>query len=191
MRVRNPSLPFPTPAQADLVRGSGFAVRRGAAFGLAGCIKGFGIAVLKSNDIMTALEEAAADKAPEPRQGALFAFECLSEALGILFEPYVIRILPLLLKAFGDQVDFVRDAAHGASKVRRPPWLSRWWAWGGLPLLLAPGPAWRVLGVGAPMGRVPAATVGGRGCGRRCCARPGCVPGTCPLCPTLGCGRFP
>jgi hypothetical protein len=32
------------------------------------------------------------------RQGALFAFECLSETLGILFEPYVIRILPALLK---------------------------------------------------------------------------------------------
>ena len=31
-------------------------------------------------------------------QGALFAFECLSETLGILFEPYVIRILPFLLK---------------------------------------------------------------------------------------------
>lgn len=31
-------------------------------------------------------------------QGALFAFETLSESLGLLFEPYVIRILPLLLK---------------------------------------------------------------------------------------------
>ena len=28
----------------------------------------------------------------------MFAFECLSESLGILFEPYVIRILPVLLK---------------------------------------------------------------------------------------------
>lgn len=54
--------------QADLIRGDSFAVRRGAAFGLAGCVKGFGIAVLKSFDIMTALEEAAQDKAAEARQ---------------------------------------------------------------------------------------------------------------------------
>ena len=31
------------------------------------------------------------------REGALHAFECLSEALERLFEPYIITILPLLL----------------------------------------------------------------------------------------------
>ena len=150
--MKEQAAPLLARLQADLVHPSDFAVRRGAAYGLAGCVKGFGIAVLKSNDVMAVLEEAAQAKAPEPRQvhvvftvdnlacclalqssvsvglagirvmwegggyrwlagenmsslcfslvpqGAMFAFECLSESLGLLFEPYVIRILPVLLK---------------------------------------------------------------------------------------------
>ena len=54
--------------QNDLINGADFAVRRGAVYGIAGCIKGFGIAVLKSLDVMTVLEEAAQAKSPEARQ---------------------------------------------------------------------------------------------------------------------------
>ena len=43
------------------------------------------------------------------REGALFAFEALSERLGRLFEPYVISILPMLLVCFGDSVPAVRE----------------------------------------------------------------------------------
>ena len=49
--------------------------------------------------------------------GALCAFECLSEKMGRLFEPYVIHILPSLLTAFGDSSPQVRDAAVAASRV--------------------------------------------------------------------------
>lgn len=49
--------------------------------------------------------------------GALCAFECLSEKLGRLFEPYVIHILPSLLTAFGDSSPQVRESAVAASRV--------------------------------------------------------------------------
>lgn len=42
----------------------------------------------------------------------MFAFECLSESLGLLFEPYVIRIIPVLLKGLGEGAFQVRDAAQ-------------------------------------------------------------------------------
>ncbi len=100
------------------VRGKSYGERRGGAFGLAGLVKGLGLQSLKTNSAMPALEAAAADaKAPESREGAMLAFECLGEALGMLFEPYVIRILPLLLKSFGDATPSVRDAAACTSKV--------------------------------------------------------------------------
>jgi HEAT repeat protein len=47
----------------------------------------------------------------------LFAFECLSDRLGLLFEPYVISIVPVLLKSFSHSSDHVREAAQIAAKV--------------------------------------------------------------------------
>lgn len=50
------------------------------------------------------------------RQGALFALELLSDRLGMLFEPYVITIIPTLLKCFSHSSDHVREAANLAAK---------------------------------------------------------------------------
>ena len=73
-------------------------------------MKGLGISSLKAYGIMDALKVAVENKKePLAREGALFAFEALSERLGRLFEPYVISILPMLLICFGDTVPSVRE----------------------------------------------------------------------------------
>ena len=101
---------------ATLTGGARYADRCGAAFGLAGVVKGLGISALKSFAIVDALKAAAEDKgSPSAREGALLAFQCLCAKLGRLFEPYVIHILPLLLACFGDANAGVRDAALGAA----------------------------------------------------------------------------
>jgi hypothetical protein len=110
--LKESSAPILSRLLSELITGSSFAIRRGASFGLAGCVKGFGIACLKSSDVMTTLEEAAQSKVPEARQGAMFAFETLSESLGLLFEPYVIRILPFLLKVSTISEVFVAGTAQ-------------------------------------------------------------------------------
>jgi len=46
----------------------------------------------------------------------MFAYETLCESLGMLFEPYVTRSLPFLLKCVGDPVPDVREAASYAAK---------------------------------------------------------------------------
>ncbi|GBE83943.1 eIF-2-alpha kinase activator GCN1 [Sparassis crispa] len=102
----------------ELFNAPKYAVRRGAAYGLAGAVKGAGISAMKEYNIVERLKAASEDKKRyEPRQGAMFAFETFSSTLGRLFEPYVTHILPVLLTSFGDTVPDVRDATHDAARV--------------------------------------------------------------------------
>ncbi|KAJ3137204.1 translational activator of GCN4 [Physocladia obscura] len=95
-----------------------YAERRGAAYGIAGAVKGKGIGSLKEFGIINSLKEAIEDKKKyERREGALFAFETLSVTLGRLFEPYVIQILPLLLVCYGDSQREVREATNYTCKA--------------------------------------------------------------------------
>ncbi|GME84347.1 unnamed protein product [Ambrosiozyma monospora] len=56
-------------------------------------------------------------KDAKKREGVSFAFECLSQSLGALFEPYVIEILPIVLKNLGDHSAEVREATDYATRV--------------------------------------------------------------------------
>lgn len=92
--------------------------RKGAAYGVAGIVKGLGILSLKQLDIMGKLTEAITDKkVANHREGALFAFEMLCNMLGRLFEPYIVHILPHLLLCFGDSIEHVRQAADDTAKA--------------------------------------------------------------------------
>ena len=103
---------------AQVTHGAGYAERRGAAFGLAGAVKGMGIGSLKLFGVMDAVKAAVEDKNnPEAREGALMAFELLNVRLGRLFEPYVVHVLPLLLVCFGDQNEHVRAATVAAARA--------------------------------------------------------------------------
>ncbi|KAG9447741.1 hypothetical protein H6P81_013869 [Aristolochia fimbriata] len=102
----------------QLMNSDKYGERRGAAFGLAGVTKGFGISSLKKYGIMAALQRGLEDRnLAKSREGALLGFECMCEKLGKLFEPYVIQMLPLLLVSFSDQVIAVREAAECAARA--------------------------------------------------------------------------
>ncbi|KAL4068779.1 armadillo-type protein, partial [Scleroderma yunnanense] len=102
----------------ELLNAPKYAARRGAAYGLAGAIKGLGIGSIKRFDVISRLKMATEEKKRfELRQGAMFAFETLSSTLGRLFEPYITLILPLLLTTFGDGTADVREAAQEAARV--------------------------------------------------------------------------
>ncbi|KAK2840962.1 hypothetical protein Q7C36_012541 [Tachysurus vachellii] len=101
-----------------LLESDKYAERKGAAYGLAGLVKGLGILSLKQQDIMTTLTDAIQDKKnARCREGALFAFEMLCNMLGKLFEPYVVHVLPHLLLCFGDGNQYVREAADDCAKA--------------------------------------------------------------------------
>lgn len=102
----------------ELFHAPKYGERRGAAYGLAGIIKGTGISGIKEFDVIERLRSAMEDKkAFEPRQGAIFAIETMSATLGRNFEPYIIELLPSLLASFGDASPDVREATEDAAKV--------------------------------------------------------------------------
>ncbi|XP_068094819.1 stalled ribosome sensor GCN1 [Hyperolius riggenbachi] len=103
---------------ALLLESDKYAERKGAAYGLAGLVKGLGILSLKQQEMMSTLTEAIQDKKNfRRREGALFAFEMLCNMLGKLFEPYVVHVLPHLLLCFGDGNQYVREAADECAKA--------------------------------------------------------------------------
>ena len=92
--------------------------RRGAAYGIAGLIKGTGVAGVREFNVLDRLGSALEEKKRfEPRQGAMFAIETLTTTLGRTFEPYAIQLLPSLLTSLGDPVPDVREAADETAKV--------------------------------------------------------------------------
>ncbi|ESW98430.1 hypothetical protein KL918_005153 [Ogataea parapolymorpha] len=101
-----------------LFDGASLAQRRGAAYGIAGLVKGAGLKSLAENDVIRNLVDAADDKKnPHKREGVSFAFETLSQSLGALFEPYVIEILPIVLRSLGDPSPEVREATDYAARM--------------------------------------------------------------------------
>jgi hypothetical protein len=80
-------------------------------------ISNIGIPSLKQQDIITRLKLACEGGDVNSRQGSLFAFEFLSLRLGLLFEPFVISIVPSLLKSFSHSSDHVREACGQTTKT--------------------------------------------------------------------------
>lgn len=102
----------------DLLGSKKYATRRGAAYGLAGTVKGRGVFILRKTRLMSRLKAASEErKDSNQRQGAFLAYELLSLLLGPTFEPYVIQIVPQLLIGFGDSSADVREACLDASKT--------------------------------------------------------------------------
>ncbi|KAI0437982.1 armadillo-type protein [Xylaria telfairii] len=101
-----------------LLASKNYAAKRGAAYGLAGLIRGRGISALREYRILITLKSATENKKePQQREGAFIAFELLPTILGRLFEPYVIQIVPQLLTGFGDSSADVREACLAAAKA--------------------------------------------------------------------------
>ncbi|KAI5304344.1 translational activator of GCN4, partial [Ascosphaera pollenicola] len=102
----------------QLLESKGYAARRGAAYGLAGIVRGKGISAIRQYRIMSRLQDAEEEKKDaNKRQGAAMAYELLSLILGRIFEPYVIQIVPNLLALFGDPVLDVREAVLDAART--------------------------------------------------------------------------
>jgi hypothetical protein len=102
----------------QLLQTKKYATQRGAAYGLAGIVKGRGVFTLREYRVMSHLQDASENKKePHQRLGALMAYELFATILGRTFEPYVIQVVPQLLASFGDPSTDVRDACLYTAKA--------------------------------------------------------------------------
>ena len=65
------------------------------AFGVAAIVKGKGISSLKKFNIISSLQSACVRG---EREGALYVIEQLDSFLKLLFEPYVLQLLPSIIQ---------------------------------------------------------------------------------------------
>lgn len=103
----------------DLLHGKSLAIRRGAAFGLGAFVKGLGSHTLKTHHILPRLTTILQDKSSpvESKQGALFGLELMARYLGRSFEPYIVRLLEVLMGTFAEGRTEIRTATVEAAQT--------------------------------------------------------------------------
>ncbi|XP_029296590.1 LOW QUALITY PROTEIN: eIF-2-alpha kinase activator GCN1 [Cottoperca gobio] len=97
-----------------LLESDKYAERKGAAYGLAGLVKGLGILALKQQGIMATLTDGIQDKKNFRRREGQMLWPTM---FGKLFEPMLVHVWPHLLLCFGDGNQYVREAADDCAKA--------------------------------------------------------------------------
>lgn len=98
-----------------LYDGSDYGQRKGAAYGIAGIIRGLGMQAIKQQTGF--MKKAIQDSKVNKKIGALIGIEVFTLMLGRLFEPYINQLLPSLLVCYGDPTNAVRDATEATSRT--------------------------------------------------------------------------
>ncbi|CAI2349719.1 unnamed protein product [Caenorhabditis sp. 36 PRJEB53466] len=117
-KIRQDAKDLVSKLQFTLFEGESYGERRGAAYGIAGLVKGMGIIALRDIDLLPSIHKNLGDKKnAKHREGGLQALEILSSTIGKLFEPYSIKAFPKLLETFGDGDANVRAATEDTAKA--------------------------------------------------------------------------
>lgn len=101
---------------AMLLKSKDLSTLSGAAFAIAGIVKGFGLRAIDEYEILDTLEkEANSKQATHFKKVALLnCYEAFATILGKTFELYLERAVPQVLSSFSDSKDIVRNAGKNA-----------------------------------------------------------------------------
>lgn len=98
-----------------LYDGTDYGQRKGAAYGIAGIVRGLGLQAVKQQTSF--LKKNLQDSKVNKKIGALIGIGVFSSMLGRLFEPYIGSLLPSLLTCYGDATTTVRDITDDTVKT--------------------------------------------------------------------------
>lgn len=98
-----------------LYDGTDYGQRKGAAYGIAGIVRGLGMQAIKQQTGF--MKKAIQDSKVNKKIGALIGIEVFVLMLGRLFEPYINQLLPSLLVCYGDATTAVRDVTEETSRA--------------------------------------------------------------------------
>lgn len=98
-----------------LYDGTDYGQRKGAAYGIAGIVRGLGMPAVKQQTGF--MKKAIQDSKVNKKIGALIGIEVFTLMLGRMFEPYINQLLPSLLVCYGDATNAVRDAVEETSRA--------------------------------------------------------------------------
>ncbi|KAI6215267.1 hypothetical protein M3Y94_00365800 [Aphelenchoides besseyi] len=91
--------------------------RCGFAYGIAGLTKGLGLVCFDDIKFLPTMMQLFVAKEAQGRESACILFMTMCFIHRRAFDPYIIKLLPLLIQAFGDSDDKVRESARTAGAV--------------------------------------------------------------------------
>lgn len=98
-----------------LYDGTDYGQRKGAAYGIAGLVRGLGMSAIKQQTGF--MKKAIQDSKVNKKIGALIGLEVFILMLGRLFEPYISQMLPSLLACYADATTAVRETTDATIKT--------------------------------------------------------------------------
>eukprot|EP00871_Galdieria_phlegrea_P002111 jgi/Galph1/2900/GphlegSOOS_G1553.1 len=119
--VREKAIDYGNTLFLEMTQNGKYNRRRGAAYALAGIVKGLGLSCLEEMGILDQLFSNLQQQQPKmdskAKEGRLLLLETLSKTFQCSLDAYFLETLPFLLSCFGDAVAEVRDTCIRTTKA--------------------------------------------------------------------------
>ena len=92
--------------------------RKGQAYLIAGLIKGLGVGYIEKLNLFKYIDEDLESKKDvQQKESILLLITCFIDILGRVFEPFIVRVIKVLMFFFGETNESVKDLALHATKL--------------------------------------------------------------------------
>lgn len=92
--------------------------KKGQAYLIAGLVKGLGVAYIEKLNIFRYIDDDLETKKDvQQKEAVLILVTCLIDVLGRVFEPFVARVMKVLMHFFGETNESIKELSLNATKL--------------------------------------------------------------------------